>query len=122
MRVESIIETAQRAAEAIRAEAREQAARYVESAEREADRVTLRRVVMLADLRESLVERIDLVTQQTDEVIEALDDAMRALAATVNPAWRHEPDAGPAAPASRSDPPPGTPDPPTHDRSFHFED
>jgi vacuolar-type H+-ATPase subunit E/Vma4 len=82
-RVESILDAAERTAADIRDSARAEASRFAEDAEREVDRVTFKRIAVLSEMTENLIERVELLQAQAEAVIRALEDTMRALAATV---------------------------------------
>jgi hypothetical protein len=88
-RVEAIIDAAENAAAGIREQAHAEADGYAERTKREVDRMTLTRIAVLSDMTGRLIERVDLLQAQADEMIRALEDTMRALAATVR-----EPDPG----------------------------
>ena len=81
--IQAIIDAAANAASGIRADAQIEAQRYVEEAEREADRLAMRRIRVMSELTDSLIERAERMREQSDELVRALEDAMRAVAATV---------------------------------------
>jgi hypothetical protein len=85
-RIEAIIGAANRVAAEIRAEALAEANRHLEEAEREADRVAMRRITEISELTDSLRARADRLLQASDEFVGALEHAMRAVAATVGAA------------------------------------
>lgn len=95
-RIETIIDAATRAASEIRGEAREDAERHLEEAEREAERLTTRRIGLLSELTDSLIERAEKVRKDADELARAMEEVMRALAATMSepgaPDRRDEPE------------------------------
>jgi hypothetical protein len=82
--IETIIDAAERLASEIRADAQVEAERYLDEAQREADRLAMKRIAMMSELTESLIERADDLRRRTDEVVRALEDAMRTVAATVS--------------------------------------
>lgn len=82
-RIEAIIDAAERVASEIRGEARAEAERYREEAERKTDRLAMKRIGLISELTESLTERAEQVQRQSDELVRALEDAMRAVAAIV---------------------------------------
>jgi hypothetical protein len=81
--IEAIIDAAERLASEIRSDAQQEAERFLDDAEREADRLTMRRIGLLSKLSDSVIERTERLRRESDEVVRALEDAMRALAATV---------------------------------------
>jgi hypothetical protein len=81
-RIEEIIEAATQAAAEIRGEAREAGKRHLEEAQREADRLTMRRIGQMSQLTDSLIERAENLRNEVDELARAMEDAMRAVAAT----------------------------------------
>jgi chaperonin GroEL (HSP60 family) len=83
-RIQAIIDAAAHAASGIRADAQLEARRHVEEAEREADRLAMRRIRLMSELTDSLIERAERMREQSDELVRALEDAMRAVAATVS--------------------------------------
>jgi hypothetical protein len=83
-RIETIIDAATRAASEIRGEAREEAERHLEEAEREADRLMMRRIGVMSQLTDSLIERAEKVRREVDELARAMEDAMRAVAGTMS--------------------------------------
>jgi len=85
-RIETIIDAATRAASEIRGDAREEAERHLEEAQREADRLTMRRIGLMSQLTDSLIERAEKLRREVDELARAMEDAMRAVAATVSEA------------------------------------
>jgi hypothetical protein len=81
--IQAIIDAAAHAASGIRADAQIEVQRYVEEAEREADRLAMRRIRVMSELTDSLIERAESMREQSEELVRALEDAMRAVAATV---------------------------------------
>jgi cell division septum initiation protein DivIVA len=82
-RVHAIIESAARVASEIRANARAEADSYLEEAKRDADRLTIRHIGLISDLAKVVSDRLEVHRRHSEELILALEDAMRALAATV---------------------------------------
>jgi hypothetical protein len=104
-RFAAIVDAAHRAAAEIRDGAQGEAEVYVQEAAREADRLTMQRIAMMSELADSLAERFDLLHRHAEEVSRALEEAMRALAATVASTGRPGPDPSDsqtAPPASRA--------------------
>jgi cell division septum initiation protein DivIVA len=83
VRVHAIIESATRIASEILANARAEADGYLAEAEREADRLTMKHIGLISDLTEALSNRLQVYGRQSEELIRALEDAMRELAAGV---------------------------------------
>jgi hypothetical protein len=82
--IETIIDAAERLASEIRADAEAEAQRYLEESQREGDRLAMKRIGLMSELTESLIERAEDLTRRTDEVVRALEDAMRTIATTVS--------------------------------------
>jgi hypothetical protein len=102
VRVHAIIESATRVASEILANARAEADLYLEEAEREADRLTMRHIGLMSDLTEALSNRLQVHGRQSEELIRALEDAMRELAAGV----RSNAASGPGVATDRTEPTP----------------
>lgn len=83
-RIETIIEAATQAASEIRGDARKAGERHLEEAQREADRLTMRRIGLMSQLTDSLIERAEKLRSEVDELARAMEDAMRTVAATIS--------------------------------------
>jgi vacuolar-type H+-ATPase subunit H len=80
-RIQQIIESAERIAGQIQASAREEARHRVEGARHDADRLTLERVTLISQLTDSLIERARDVERKSDDLIGALEAAVSDVAA-----------------------------------------
>jgi cell division septum initiation protein DivIVA len=103
VRVHAIIESATRDASEILANARAEADMYLEAAQREADRLTMKHIGLISDLTEALSNRLQFYERQSEELIRALEDAMRELAAGV----RANTGSAPAVATHQTEPTPG---------------
>jgi cell division septum initiation protein DivIVA len=102
VRVRAIIESATHVASEILANARAEADLYLEEAKREADRLTMRHIGLISDVTEALSNRLQVYGRQSEELIRALEDAMRELAAGVRPNAA----SGPGVATGRTEPTP----------------
>jgi hypothetical protein len=78
-RVQMVIDAAERAAEAIRLDAENQAADYLTEARRRADALTARRVSQIADLTDELVHHADAVRRHSERMVASLEQAIRSV-------------------------------------------
>lgn len=79
VRMQAVIEAAERAAEAIRLDAEQQAREHLADAQRKADRLTTERVRMVARLTDELIEHAAAVQQRSAQILAALDRATTEL-------------------------------------------
>lgn len=105
-RIQVIIEAAEKAAAGIIDDADAQARRYIDASRRRADELADERVRVMSDLTETLIRQAELVRQQSDELLTALDKARNELATRIGqelsaaqPAGRIESSAVPGQPA-----------------------
>lgn len=77
--IQAIIDTAERAAASIRAEAEDQARRYLEDARRRADSVAADRVRTISELTDDLMQQANVVKGHSERMIAALEDAIRLI-------------------------------------------
>ena len=77
----TVIDAAERAADAIRLDAERQAQRYLIEAQREADRLTAERVRLISELTDELVRQADTVRDQSERMSQVLDEAIASAAA-----------------------------------------
>ena len=134
--LQTVIEAAERAAEAIRHDAEEQARRHLAEAQRKADRLTAERVGLISELTDDLIRHAANVRDHSEQMVRALEDAINsvtdkleqpamsdplgAAAALSLPLGDRRPGSGPPRSRSRADPPAhgvytdlvGTPPPP----------
>jgi hypothetical protein len=102
-RVQEILDTAERVAVQIRAEAEAAATEYLEQRRAEADRAAEDRLRQLKALTQSLAARAASVERETSALVTELDTAVRRLGelAEPSPAWAEEAEASaPQAAAS----------------------
>lgn len=78
-RLQTVIDAAERAADAIRADAEEQAARHLQQAKQKADRITSERVHLIATLTDDLIEHATNVRDHSRAMSEALDRAVSSI-------------------------------------------
>lgn len=74
--MQTVIEAAERAAEAIRLDAQEQARRHLAEAQRKADRLTAERVGLISELTDDLVRHAANVRDHSERMVRALEDAI----------------------------------------------
>ena len=77
--MQAVIETAERAAEAIRFDAEEQARRHLAEAQRKADRLTAERVGLISELTDDLMRHASTVRDHSEQMIRALEDAITSV-------------------------------------------
>jgi hypothetical protein len=82
-RIQVIIEAAEKAAAGIIEDADAQARRYIDASRRRADDLADERVRVMSDLTETLIRQAELVRQQSDELLTALDKARNELATRI---------------------------------------
>ena len=93
VRMDTVVEAAERAADVIRFDAEEQARRHMTEAQRRADRLTAERVRLISELTDDLITHAGEVHRRSEEVIGALERAIAAAAAEPgsSPARVHTP-------------------------------
>lgn len=79
-RLQTVIDAAERGAEAIRSDAEEQARMHVAEAQRKADRMTAERVRLISELTDDLITHAGTVRNRSEQMVEALDDAIDSVA------------------------------------------
>jgi hypothetical protein len=104
-RLQSVVAAAERAAEAIRSDAEQQAHRHLIEAQRKADRLTAERARLIAGLTDELIAQASSVRRHSEQMIAALeraastvDDRVADFAADVGGEARSLPAASTAAP------------------------
>ena len=75
----TVIEAAERAAEAIRYDAEEQARRHLAEAQRKADRLTAERVGLISELTDDLIRHAANVRDHSEQMVRALEDAINSV-------------------------------------------
>lgn len=77
--LQTVIDAAERAAEAIRYDAEEQARRHLAEAQRKADRMTAERVGLISELTDDLVRHAANVRDHSEQMVRALEDAINSV-------------------------------------------
>ncbi len=77
--LQTVIDAAERAAEAIRFDAEEQARHHLAEAQRKADRLTAERVGLISDLTDDLIRHASTVRDHSEQMIRALEDAISSV-------------------------------------------
>lgn len=77
--LQTVIDAAERAAEAIRFDAEEQARLHLAEAQRKADRLTAERVGLISDLTDDLIRHASTVRDHSEQMIRALEDAISSV-------------------------------------------
>jgi vacuolar-type H+-ATPase subunit H len=75
-RVQTVIEAAERAADAIRYDAEEQARQHLAAAQKKADRMTAERVRLISHLTDDLIEQASVVREHSEEMVSSLQQAI----------------------------------------------
>lgn len=78
-RLQSVIDAAERGAEAIRSDAEERARMHVAAAQRKADRMTAERVRLIAELTDDLITQAGTIRDRSEQMVAALDDAIGSV-------------------------------------------
>ena len=79
VRMDTVVEAAERAAHMIRHDAEEQARRHLAEARLKADRLTAERVRLIAELTDDLIGRAGEVRRRSEQMIEALETAIASV-------------------------------------------
>lgn len=78
-RLQTVIDAAERAAEAIRYDAEEQARQHLAEAQRKADRMTAERVGLISNLTDDLIRHAGHVREQSEQMVRSLEQAINAV-------------------------------------------
>lgn len=78
-RLHSVIAAAERAADAIRYDAEEQAHRHLAEARHKADRMTAERLRVIAQLTDDLIEQATVVRQHSEQMVGSLERAIETV-------------------------------------------
>ena len=78
-RLQTVIDAAERAADAIRHDAEEQARRHLAEAQRKADRMTAERVRMISELTDDLIRHAGAVRDHSEQMVSSLEDAITSV-------------------------------------------
>lgn len=79
-RLQTVIDAAERAADAIRFDAEEQARRHLAEAQRKADRMTAERVRLISELTDDLIRHAGQVRDRSEQMVRSLEDAIDSAA------------------------------------------
>lgn len=77
--LQTVIAAAERAAEAIRRDAEEQARRHLAEAQRKADRLTAERVGLISELTDDLIRHAGNVRDHSEQMVRALEEAIDSV-------------------------------------------
>lgn len=77
--LQTVIAAAERAAEAIRRDAEEQARLHLAEAQRRADRLTAERVGLISELTDDLIRHAATVRDHSEQMVRALEDAISSV-------------------------------------------
>ncbi len=77
--LQTVIEAAERAADAIRADAEAQARRHLTDAQQKADRLTAERLRQIAEVTDELIEHATVVKEHSESMVAALERAISAI-------------------------------------------
>src|SRR5215210_5452366 len=77
--LQTVIDAAERAAEAIRYDAEEQARRHLAEAQRKADRMTAERVRLISELTDDLIRHAGQVRDHSEQMVRSLEDAISSV-------------------------------------------
>ena len=78
-RLQTVLEAAERAAEAIRYDAEEQARQHLAGAQQRADGLTAERVRLISQLTDDLIEHASVVRHHSAQMVGALEQAITAV-------------------------------------------
>lgn len=78
--LQTVIDAAERAADAIRYDAEEQARRHLAEAQRKADLMTAERVRLISELTDDLIRHAGQVRDQSEQMVRSLEDAIDSVA------------------------------------------
>ena len=97
--LQTVIEAAERAAEAIRHDAEEQARRHLAEAQRKADRLTAERVGLISELTDDLIRHAANVRDHSEQMVRALEDAINSVTDKLEQPAMSDPLRAPATPS-----------------------
>ncbi|HET6831310.1 MAG TPA: hypothetical protein VFH44_08185 [Solirubrobacterales bacterium] len=98
--LQTVIAAAERAAEAIRRDAEEQARRHLAEAQRRADRMTAERVGLISELTDDLIRHATNVRDHSEQMVRALEDAIDSVTGKLEqPGLNDQLDIGAAMPS-----------------------
>jgi vacuolar-type H+-ATPase subunit H len=100
-RLQTVIDAAERAAEAIRFDAEAQARQHLAEAQQKADRLTAERVRLIAELTDDLIDHASVVKQHSEQMVGALEQAIQSVSGRID-----EVTAEPAPAAAEPEPTP----------------
>lgn len=135
--LQTVIDAAERAADAIRHDAEDQARQHLVDAQCKADQLTAERVSLISDLTDDLIRHAGTVRQHSEQMVRALEDAITSVTSKLDQPGFREPlgtaatsygdEATPYAPLDRHpasaepayEPPPPPPPPPPATQSAY---
>lgn len=83
-RLQTVIDAAERAAEAIRVDAEAQARQHLAEAQQKADRLTAERVRLIAELTDDLIDHASVVKQHSEQMVGALEQAIHSVSGRID--------------------------------------
>jgi vacuolar-type H+-ATPase subunit H len=119
--MQAVVEAAERAADAIRLDAEEQARRHIDEARRKADRLTAERAGLISDLTDDLLRQATNIRDHSERMATALEDAIASFDGILKgSASNHSPAPADSPRVNGQAPPPGgvvqaAPPPPGHE-------
>jgi vacuolar-type H+-ATPase subunit H len=95
--LQTVIDAAERAADAIRHDAEDQARQHLVEAQRKADQLTAERVSLISDLTDDLIRHAETVKQHSEQMVRALEDAISSVTTKLDQPGFRDPIAAPGA-------------------------
>jgi vacuolar-type H+-ATPase subunit H len=95
--LQTVIDAAERAADAIRHDAEDQARQHLVEAQRKADQLTAERVSLISDLTDDLIRHAETVKQHSEQMVRALEDAISSVTTKLDQPGFRDPIAAPSA-------------------------
>ncbi len=89
--LQTVIDAAERAAEAIRHDAEGQARQHLIEAQRKADQLTAERVHLISDLTDDLIRHAETVKSHSEQMVRALEDAITSVTTKLDQPGFREP-------------------------------
>jgi hypothetical protein len=102
--LQTVVDAAERAAEAIRADAERKAREHMAEAQRKADQMTAERVRLIAELTDGLIQQTSTARDRSERMARELEDAVLAIARFDQQRLDEGAGTMPAAPSSPSIP------------------
>ena len=105
-RLQTVIDAAERAAEAIRFDAETQARQHLAEAQQKADRLTAERVRLIAELTDDLIDHASVVKQHSEQMVGALEQAIQSVSGRIDEVTGEVTPEAPETPTETPSPPP----------------